>query len=99
MDWSKSGVGFILLQKSCSYKATTTDLSVGELVRILRQFFTSYGVAEEFTSDGATIFTGHVFEEFCKTWGVWQRVSSAHHPHSNLQTEVAALITYNLDRS
>ena len=64
-------------------------LSAGELVRILRQVFTSYSVAEEFTSDGATVFTGHVFEEFCKMWGVRHRVSSAHHPHSNLWAEVA----------
>ena len=53
-----------------------TDLSVGELVRIIRQVFTSYGVAEEFTSDRATVLTGHVFKEFCKTWGVRHRVSS-----------------------
>ena len=39
-----------------------TDLSAGELVRILRQVFTSYRVAEEFTSDEATVFTGHVFK-------------------------------------
>ena len=48
------------------YRAT--DLSAGELVRILRRVFTSYGVPEEFTWDGATVFTGHVFEEFCATW-------------------------------
>ena len=69
------------------YRAT--DLSSGELVRVLRGVFTSYQVAEEFTSHRATVITGHVFEELCKTWGVQHRVSSAHHPHSNFWEEVA----------
>ena len=37
------------------YRAT--DLSAGESVRILRQVFTSYVVAEEFNSDPATVFS------------------------------------------
>ena len=69
------------------YRAT--ELSVGELVVILKQVFTSYVVAEEFTSDRATVFTGHVFDDFCKTWCVWYRVSSANHPHSNLRAMLA----------
>ena len=44
-----------------------TDLSEGKLVRVQRQVFTSYGVAEELTSYVTTVFTGHVFEEFYKT--------------------------------
>ena len=33
-----------------------TDLSVGELVRILRRGLNSYGVAEEFPSEGDTVW-------------------------------------------
>ena len=47
------------------YRAT--DLSAGELVRVLRRVFTSYRVAEELTLDRATVFTSHVFEEIYKT--------------------------------
>ena len=60
------------------YRATY--LSVGELVRILSLVFAPYKVAEEFTLDVATVFTGYVFAEFCKTW-VQHRASSALHPN------------------
>ena len=59
------------------------------MVRLLRQIFTSYSVEEELTSDGATVFTGYGFKEFCKTRGVRHRVSSAQHPHSNTRAMVA----------
>ena len=68
------------------YRAT--DLSAGELVRILGRGFTSYGVAKEFNSYRAKVFTGHVFKEVCKVWGVRHRVSSADHPKSNLWPKV-----------
>ena len=51
--------------------------------------FTFYGLAEELTSNWATVFNVHIFEEFCQMWGVKHQVSSAHQPHSNLWAEVA----------
>ena len=54
-----------------------------ELIGELRDYFATFGVAETFSSDGASIFTSHMFTDFCKRWGVKQRVSSAYHPVSN----------------
>ena len=42
-----------------------------------------------FMSDGASIFTSTMFTDFCKSWGVEQRISSAYHATSNKRADLA----------
>ena len=60
-----------------------------ELINTLRDYFATYGVAELLSTDGASIFTSSMFSDFCKRWGVEQRISSAYHPISNKRAELA----------
>ena len=60
-----------------------------ELINVLREYFSIYGIAELFSSDSASIFTSQLFRDFCTRWGIEQRISSAYHPHSNKRAEVA----------
>ena len=60
-----------------------------ELIGILRGYFATFGVPEIFSSDGASIFTSSLFKDFCKRWGIEQRISSAYHARSNKRAEVA----------
>ena len=60
-----------------------------ELIRILRGYFATFGVPEIFSSDGASIFTSSLFKDFCKRWGIEQRISSAYHPRANKRAEMA----------
>ena len=58
------------------------------VIQLLRQYFATYGVCEVFCSDGATVFTSTKMKQFCRTWGVRQRISSAYYPQSNKRAEV-----------
>ena len=60
-----------------------------ELVTTLRGYFSTFGIPEVFSSDGATIFTSSLFSDFCNRWGIQQRISSAYHPRSNKRAELA----------
>ena len=55
----------------------------------MRDYFATFCIAELFSSDGASIFTSHLFKDFCTRWGINQRISSAYHPRSNKRAEVA----------
>ena len=64
-------------------EATATDL-----VRKMKEIFSTMGVAEHFSSDEGSQFTSGLFTKFLSDWGVEeQRVSSAYFPHSNLRAE------------
>ena len=58
-----------------------------ELITALREYFCTYWVPQQLASDGGTNFVAHSTKEFLEAWGVEHRVSSAHHPHSNLRAE------------
>ena len=45
---------------------------------------------EEMTLDGATVFTGHKFQDICSCCEVKHHRSSTHTPHLNLWAEVSA---------
>ena len=59
------------------------------LIQALRDYSTYFGIPRRLSSDGASIFTSAQTEEFCKRWGIEQRISSAYHPRSNLRAELA----------
>ena len=59
------------------------------LIACLRSLFATFGVPEEFASDGGPEFTASITSNFLKKWGVKTRISSAYHPQSNGRAEVA----------
>ena len=74
------------------------------LISAMRQFMSIFGIPVSFTSDGATVFTSHEFEDFCQRLGVVHRISSAYHPRANKRAELAVkhakrLIRGNISQS
>ena len=65
------------------------EATAAELVKILKTQFSTFGVAENFSSDDGSQFRSHTFQEFLKLWGVTHRISSDYNPHSNLRAESA----------
>ena len=59
------------------------------LIQAIRDYTAYFGIPRILSSDGAPIFTALQTEEFCKRWGIQQRISSAYYPHSNKRAEVA----------
>ena len=59
------------------------------VISVLRQYFSRWGVAKEITSDGAPVFTSTEMAAFLDRWGVQHRVSSAYYPRANKRAEVA----------
>ena len=58
------------------------------LIRVLRHIFGTFGVPEEFTSDGGPEFTADETVAFFKRWGVTHIIASAYNPESNGRAEV-----------
>ena len=73
---------------SCFYyprEATATDL-----VKTMKEYFSTYGVAEHISSDSGVQFTSQQFQTFLKAWGTdLHKISSSYNPHSNLRAESA----------
>ena len=65
------------------------DGKVIALITTLINSFAQMGVQVELATDGGQRFTAYDFGEFCKQWGVRQRLSSAHYPQSNGRAEAA----------
>ena len=58
------------------------------LIKECRQLFSSYGVPEEWGSDGGPQFISHEFKTFLDSWGIHHRLSSVEYPQSNGRAEV-----------
>ena len=65
------------------------EASSNDLIKVLRDVFTTFGAAEEISTDAGSQFMSHAFKDFLKRWGVSHRVSSEYNPHSNLRAESA----------
>ena len=59
------------------------------LIKCLRQFFATYGVPVEISTDGGPEFTASATKSFLEAWGVNHRKSSAYFPRSNGRAEVS----------
>ena len=69
------------------------------VIKVLRQYFSVFGVAESICSDGASVYTSREMQLFCKTWGIQQKISSAYHPTSNRRAEIAVKSAKRLIRN
>ena len=58
------------------------------LIKTLRDYFSHFGIATVFSTDGASIFVSAETTEFCRRRGVRQRISSAYFPRSNKRAEI-----------
>ena len=61
-----------------------------DLVRLMKEYFATFGVAEHVSSDEGSQFVSTKFKQFLQSWGTdYHKVSSARNPHSNLRAETA----------
>lgn len=77
----------------------TSNSGARGLITCLREWFRTFGVPEELSSDGGPEFTADATRGFLLNWGVRQRISSAYHPKSNGRAEVAVKTAKRLMRS
>ena len=59
------------------------------IIKVLRDYFTTWGVAQSISTDGDKVFTSKEIRTWLKRWDVFQRVSSSYYPRSNKRAEVA----------
>ena len=59
-----------------------------DLVRLMKEYFVTFGVVEHVSSDEGSQFVSTKFKQFLQSWGTdYHKVSSARNPHSNLRAE------------
>ena len=63
--------------------------TAAELVRVLRDYFCTWGTPEELATDGGSTYMAASTQKFLQDWSVRHRISSAYNPHSNLRAESA----------
>ena len=56
-------------------------------MQTLRDMFTTYGIAEELSTDGGTEYMSGEVQKVLKAYGLHHRVSSVGNPHSNQRAE------------
>ena len=67
------------------YKATK-DGAVG-FITTMKEYFSTFGIAKQVTSDGEPQYTSTSTQKFFKDWGVSHRMSSSYFPHYNQRAE------------
>ena len=65
------------------------EASATDLIKNLKDYFATFGIAEQFASDSGPQFTSSLFQNFLKSWGIQHRTSSSYFPKSNLRAESA----------
>ena len=52
-------------------------------LKTLKEYFSTFGIAQQVNSDSGTQFTCHATQEFFRDWGVKHRISLTYFPHTN----------------
>ena len=89
--------GWTEVASASNFNATTTS-------KILQNYFVTFGVPEELSTDGGPPYDSHEFTKFLEQWGVRLRRSSAYYPQSNGRAESAVksmkrILTTNISQS
>lgn len=71
------------------YHLRPGEITASRLVTICRELFQTYGAPEVLSSDGQSIFTAQIFQQFLSCWGVSHRLSSVDYAQSNGRAELA----------
>ena len=83
----------------CIYHFHPGHKTAKQLIDILHNLFTAYGLSEELSSDGGPQFVATSFKEFLSAWGVHHHLSSVSYPQSNgcpeLEVKAARRIVLN----
>ena len=58
------------------------------LIKILRDYLSIFGIPTTVTTDGASVFTSKLMEAFFDKWGIVHRVSTAYNARANKRSEV-----------
>ena len=58
------------------------------VIKILREYFSTYGICDTLSSDGASVYTSAEMAQFSARWGFTHRISSSYFPRSNKRAEV-----------
>lgn len=58
------------------------------LINCLRRTFVTFGIPDEFATDGGPEFTATATRQFLKDWGEHHRLSPVAFPHSNCRAEI-----------
>ena len=53
----------------------------------MKEYFSTFGIAKQVTSDGGPQYTSNITQKFFKEWGVSHQISSSYFPHSNQRAE------------
>ena len=72
------------------------------VIKLIRRWFTTFGVPVDLASDGGPPFDSFLYKQFLKCWGVSRRLSSAYFPRSNGRAELGVksgkrLLMANID--
>ena len=78
----------------------TRTKSVDELVEVMhRRIFCVYGLPRSIVSDRGTSFVSRFWQRYCQRYNVKIKLSTAHHPETDGQTEIANKMLKNFLRS
>ena len=66
--------------------STTTSMAISEL--LTDQVFTRYGLPKYILSDNGPQFISNLFQDFCKTLKIQQKLTANYHPQSNMTERV-----------
>merc|ERR1719320_402506 len=88
-----NGVNYLVIADRYSGWLSVMYVGKGEfdsdkLIDVLRDYFLTFGVVEEISSDSASQFMSSKFQKFLRQYGVRHRLSSSYFPHSNSRAEL-----------
>jgi len=87
-----NGYSYLVYADRYSGWAEVTKLKCSKfdtVQRHLMSWFTTFGIPDEISSDGGPPFNSSKYDNFCKSWGIKKRLSSAHYSQSNGRAEAA----------